>query len=167
MRQDVRSVRANCAMIVEVGKALGIDSDVCKNYLLFDQIEAIFDANHISLPKALNAANSYFNSSGFPKHLAAVGTFLLQKLGEGDDQVVKSTAQTLISKTKPNAFFTYLADNTPGHSLARALTLSQCPTTKPGPRSVWLWEQADIGPKETADSMYSDCIFMGNLLSKP
>ena len=155
----------DCAIIKSVATALGRTTDICGHYLLFDQIQILFNLVGISVPSALSVASSFFNDENYPLHLAAVQVFLLQKMGEGDDPLVLTSAHKVANREPKNAFFAFLATGTKT-SDARDLLLSACPSPNApsSARIQWAWERPD-SEKAWLQSMYWDCIFVGKLIS--
>ena len=117
----------DCAIIGRIGSAIGSVADVCGQYLLFDRLEAIFNAVGLSVPGALSAAGSFFNDDDYPLRLAAVQVFLLQRAGEGNDPTVLA-AQNKVAQREPlNPFFKYLAKSIIGPLGSHDLLLKECP----------------------------------------
>jgi hypothetical protein len=152
----------DCAIIKQMGGALGNEKDICGDYLLFDQIEGIFKSAGISMPNALAAAGSYFNDENYPLHLAAVQVFIRQRMGQGNDPLILAARSKLASREPLNPFYAYLNSNGSG---ALALLLNECPAPNSAPttRTEWAWERPDA-QKAWLHSMYWDCIFVRNLL---
>ena len=155
----------DCAIIKDVATALGRTTDICGNYLLFNQIQVLFNSVGLSVPSALSVASSFFNDENYPLHLAAVQVFLLQKAGEGDDPLVLTAAHKVANREPKNAFFAFLATGSTT-SDAHDLLLSECPPPKApsSARIQWAWERPD-SEKAWLQSMYWDCIFVGKLIS--
>jgi hypothetical protein len=117
----------DCALIKKVGSYVGTDIDLCNDYLFSDKVEELFKSVGLQVPTVLAAAGSFFNDNNYPLHLAGVQVFILQKLGERDDILLNTAATKLTCREHKNAFFAYIAGNTPPPSETLKQVLGKCP----------------------------------------
>jgi hypothetical protein len=81
-----------------------------------------------------------------------------------DSNAISKSAQVLRDREPENPFFAYLAEGQSAH--VTNLVLAKCPSPDRPSRKLfqWSWERTD-GEQAWRDSMYWDCIFMGQLLT--
>jgi hypothetical protein len=105
------------------------------------------------------------NAPGFPQHLVGVDILLARRLSVDSDKV-NQAANILMGRTRDNPFFRYLGEGA-GSGLSDIL-LSTCPAPDrlSANRFQWTWERV-AKPDSWTESMYWECIFLGDLLRAP
>jgi hypothetical protein len=158
----------DCELINAVGASLDRHTDVCRDYLFLNDLSAIAKTAGLPLLDVLTTAGARLNDLDYPLHLAAVELFLQTKM-QAKGVLLPFAKETFYERDNQNPFFAYLAGKT---AVARSLILKepapQCPTRESpssGEPQQWSWERPS-SKREWRHSMYWDCIFMANILSK-
>jgi hypothetical protein len=149
----------DCAFVALVGRFLGSSrADLCDRILK----NLHLPSNYLPTVPTQVFGAATANSVGFPLHLAAVQLLLARTAGVHDTDL--DLAGEALARRQPlNPFFQYLANGSSSNVVA--LLLSECPSVKVPSvgRSEWAWER-DQRDRKWLNSMYWDCIFLGNLL---
>ena len=150
----------SCQLIQEVGKAIGSAKGVlCQRILREFGVEA-----NIFPPLSVEVVGSAaVNDAGFPTHLAAVNTLLLQKLGIYEHST-KIAAKVLTERERLNPFFKFLNKETRTDVIRSLLNVCPSPEHPALSRTQWSWERTD-SEEAWRHSMLWDCIFVSNLIS--
>jgi hypothetical protein len=107
-------------------------------------------------------ASAAMNDPGFPQHLAAVHILLAHMLGV-DSAKAGQAAAILAARTKNDSFFAYLNEGAIPSVVAAVLSTRPAPDRPSTNRFQWTWERVAT-PNSWAESMYWECIFLGNWL---
>jgi len=167
----------DCTYFKATGTYLGSsEANLCESVLdeLPSAIAPFPKAAILSVPTQV-CASAVVNQVGFPLHLAAVGLLLARTL-DIKDPLLDDAGQTLAARQDQNPFFQYLSPGattlcpnvglspSPKPDVVTEL-LKLCPNPKrpSAGRNQWSWER-DQTSNAWLDSMYWDCIFLGNLL---
>jgi hypothetical protein len=157
---------ADCTFLTATGQHLGsAKAGLCA------KVFAELPTNVIPFPQSLILsvpaqvlASATANQSGFPLHLAAVELLLARTLKTQDpNNDVDKAGTILVTKQDQNPFFQYLANQPFPQVTAQLLKLCPDPTRPSNGRNQWSWER-DQKDKAWLESMYWDCIFLGELL---
>ncbi|WP_201413893.1 hypothetical protein [Mesorhizobium sp. J8] len=149
---------ADCVRLEAVAQTIGVDGSLCRRTM-----------RELGLPTDILRPLGDFllgaaavNDPGYPQHLVGVDILLARKLGV-DPSKVNQAAAILTARTNDNPFFQYL--NVGATAGVRAAVLSTCPAPErpSGNRFQWTWERV-ARPDAWVDSMYWECIFLGDLL---
>jgi hypothetical protein len=154
----------DCTYLWATGIYLGSsNADLCDKVLdeLPSGVAPFPKSAILSVPQQVYASVSV-NQVGFPLHLAAVGLLLARTLGI-KDPLLDMAGQTLATRQNQNPFFQYLATGATPGTITALLKLCPNPDRPSNGRNQWSWER-DQTSSAWLDSMYWDCIFLGNLL---
>jgi hypothetical protein len=156
----------DCTYLKATGIYLGSSKgDLCDKVLdeLPSAVAPFPKSAILSVPAQVYASASV-NQVGFPLHLAAVALLLARTL-EIKDSLLDSAGQTLAARQNQNPFFQYLSTGVTSGTIT--LLLNLCPNSNrpSNGRNQWSWER-DQNDKAWLDSMYWDCIFLGNALQR-
>ncbi|WP_338834099.1 hypothetical protein [Bradyrhizobium septentrionale] len=102
------------------------------------------------------------------RHLAATSNFILQKF-QIKTPGLKEAAAELLRATPENPYFEFLAYGGPNENMLSRI-MKTCPADDFDPdrkvrRFQWSWERQDL-KSSTAETMYWDCIFVGDLYQR-
>lgn len=152
---------ADCVNIEQVATKLGVDGTLCRRTL-----------RELGLPEDVLRplgdfllASAAVNDPGFPQHLAAVHILLAQRLGV-DTTKASQAAAILATRTTDNPFFAFLNEGAAQAVITAALATCPAPDRLSTNRFQWTWERVAKSNSWT-ESMYWECIFLGDLLRAP
>ncbi|MER9632581.1 hypothetical protein [Mesorhizobium sp. M0296] len=150
----------DCVRLEEVARRLGVDSSLCRRILR--ELGLPTDVMRPLGDFLLGAAAA--NDPGYPQHLVGVDILIARMLGV-DATKVNQAAAILAARTADNPFFQYLSGGAADDVRAKLLLTCPSPQRLSGNRFQWTWERV-AKPNAWQESMYWDCIFLGDLTRK-
>jgi hypothetical protein len=140
-----------------------------EQYDKFATLRAQVDQYLIRLARAPNIVqgiDAEVDSKGYSQHNTLLEIMMLEQLGSGSPASAKK-AKEVYDQNSRNPFFNFVVYRNQGHDAQLKEVIAQCPDEKSdrnrGKRDQWMWER-EYDPGNRSESMYWDCIFMGELI---